>query len=288
MEQAIQEMASSLTDNEPASSFFLDLPSELRNKIYYQALGNSTIHAYPTWGREYVEPRLLYLKPDWPFMGLVLTCKQVHNEASYILYQHGHFQIYMSAMLHSSIQCFDLPRNIRKRYGRHFDFIRNIHVDIGWLNPFDQSYPAYLPNRPRFPSGSIHDLCDAITGFRRLKAIRIRWLRYSTPLLGLQRARADTDSTLNVLEPFVQLQHKHPGLSIEIQIGQKMYRYEGGPSDSWDSSSTLEEYTAEALALMSRILKILVAKRAVLELTRSNGQEAIESPISLLRKELRR
>ncbi len=211
-------MASSSTVNQQAPLGFLDLPGEVRNQIYRHALRRSVIHANHPWSRcpEFKAPPR---KPKWPFLGLLLTCKEIHREASYILYQHGHVQVYAAAS-NFSIECFNLSTEIGKRFERNVDSVKNVQVNIGWL----------VCNRhggfPLWPSTSVRTLCNALVKLPCLQTVKIIWLCFdSDRKLWLKYARPDDELHGKLMQPFARLQEKLPGLRVKVETGQSLKEY---------------------------------------------------------------
>ena len=217
-------MASSLTVNQRAPSRFLDLPGEVRNRIYYHAFGNAIIQTDQASIIHRAPP-----KPEWwPFIGLVLSCKQIHHEASSILYRHGHLHIY-AGLFHLCIKHFDLTFRLDERYERHLEQIENLHVDIGW----------------RSHTGTQQALLPAIDKLGHVKTITIKW-----PFLDSWRPAPKHSFVKNellrlLLRPFVRLQAKSPEMKIEVETGLKGHGLEAGLKSSWDTTMGLEEYMAK-------------------------------------------
>lgn len=82
MELANQDMASSLTVGQQACFSFLHLPAEVRNRIYYHALSNATIHSDKPWSLRLSEFGRARLKSERPSISLLLTCNQVYNRGT--------------------------------------------------------------------------------------------------------------------------------------------------------------------------------------------------------------
>ena len=249
MELANQDMASSMTINQQAPFLFLDLPAEVRNMIYYHALSNCTIYAGHAWPLKYIDSSHLHLESERPSIDLLLACKQIHREASYILYKYGHVHICIAA----SYPIADVELCFGKRYERHLELVRNLQIEIG----VPDFYTLFRLPRPRiFPSSELPRLCNAVANLRSVRALKIRWV---PPQGGpmeqwvqeLPRARKKICHLL--LQPFVGLQAKVPELRIEIETGRRVSRYEGGLKVSWNSSMGLEDYMAKELAGVSEI-----------------------------------
>lgn len=131
MELANQDMASSLTVDQQACFSFLHLPAEVRNRIYYHALSNFTIYSDQPWWLRLSDFGPALFKSERPSISLLLTCNQVYNEASYILYQYGYLRIHVAASLYS-FECVKLSFDIGKRYERQLNLVRNLQIEIGW------------------------------------------------------------------------------------------------------------------------------------------------------------
>ncbi len=207
-------MASSSTVNQRALSGFLDLPGEVRNEIYRYALRRSVLHADHPWSR-YLAFKKRPAKPKWPFLGLLLTCKEIHREASDILYQYGHLQIYAAAS-NFTIKSLNFPIDIGKRCERHLDSVKNVQVHIGWL--------VFRRIRRLFSSpSSIRILCNALVKLPCLKTIRIIWLCCDQGRrLWLKHARPGDELFTELMYYFACVQEQLPGLRVEIEIGQSL------------------------------------------------------------------
>ncbi len=250
MELANQDMASSMTIKQQAPFLFLDLPAEVRNMIYYHALGNCTIHAGQVWPLKYIDSSHLHLKSIRPFIGFLLSCKQIHMEASYILYKYGHVHIYIAAS-HFPIKDVELP--LGKRYERHLDLVRTLHIEIR----LPDCYTFFHPPQPRIlPPSELRRLCDAVANLRGVRTLKLRW---GPPQGGLleqwvqERPRARKQYLCSLLQPFVWLQAKVPELRIEIETRRRISWYRGDLRVSWDSSMGLEDYMAKEFADVSEI-----------------------------------
>ena len=169
MEPVKQNMAafSPITQRPPFR--FLDLPGEIRNRIYHQALSNFVIHVDLPW-----PIRFILEKREWPFIGLLLACKTIRYEASYTLHRHGRLRAHV-AMSDLPFEGLNFASDIRKEHKRHVDFIRNLEVDLGWL----QHHGIEPVREPDFPpidsSGATQTFCNAIADLPRLDTVTIRW-----------------------------------------------------------------------------------------------------------------
>ena len=238
-------MASSLTVVPQACFSFLHLPAEVRNRIYYHALSNFTIHSDNPWSLRLSDFWRARSKSDGPSISLLLTCNQVYNEASYILYQYGHLQIHVVASNYPT-EVVNLSFDIGKRYARQFNLVKNLQIEIGWKDwkpflYFSDGADGLLPN----PSSKLPALCDAIANLCHLKTIRIRWFSIRD---GMRHVKAKQEYCRWLLQPVCSLRARFPGLRIEIETGQRMCQYGGGQRKSWDSVLELEEYMAKELA----------------------------------------
>ena len=221
-------MASSLTVNQRAPSCFLDLPGEVRNRIYYHALGNAIIQTNQPLNSSRAPP-----KPEWwPFLGLVLTCKQIHHEASSILYQYGHLHIY-AGLSDLSPEHSGFTFHLDKRYERHLSQVENLHVKIGWL----------------LHTGTQQALLPAIDKLGHVKTITIKWIFVDSRRPVPKHPDLENELLRMLLQPFVRLQAKNPELRIEIETGFKGHGREPGLKTSWDINMGLEEYTAKELVV---------------------------------------
>ena len=207
-------MASLSTVNQRAPLGFLDLPGEVRNEIYRHALRRSVLQADHPWAR-YLAFKKRPAKPKWPFLGLLLTCKGIHREASGILYQYGHLQIYAPAC-NFTIECINFPIDIGKRYERHLSSVKNVQVHIGWMI-------CRRFRRLFWPPSSIRILCNALVKLPCLKTIRIIWLCHDQGRrLWLKHARPGDELYTELINPFAWLQEQLPGLTVEIETGQSL------------------------------------------------------------------
>ena len=218
MELANQDMASSMIINQQAPFLFLNLPSEVHNMIYYHAFSNSTVHAGQPWPLKYFDSSHLHLTTEWPSIGFLLACKQIHMEASYILYKYGHAHICIAA-LHYPIE--DVEFSFGKRHGRHLDLVRNLQIEIGLRNLRD-FFPPDHRILPSNPASKLSELCDTVANLRGVRTLKIRWGPHQGGLLGqsLQTwSRVRIEYCRSLLQPFVALQVKVPELRIEIETG---------------------------------------------------------------------
>lgn len=199
-------MASSLTVNQQAPSLFLNLPAEVRDRVYYHALDNSIIRTdrpYPLGYDDFGHSRS---KSEWPYTGLLLTCNQIHNEASYILYRYGYLQIRVVGP-GPKIERPSLFFDIGKRYERHFNLVRNLRIEIDWQDRrryWDDSSMGFNLNYVfHFIMTTISTLCDAVAKLRHLKTIKIRWPALKGPHWGQRYMKARHEYCRLLLQPFV-------------------------------------------------------------------------------------
>ena len=130
-------MASSLTVNQQTPFLFLDFPAEVRNRVYYHALGNSILRADRPCPLQYSFPfqdlGFTPSKSERPYIGLLLTCKQIYDEAYYILHQYGCLQIRVV-----SPSCkFDgshLWFHVGSKYEPHLNLVRNLRIEFDRQN----------------------------------------------------------------------------------------------------------------------------------------------------------
>lgn len=200
------KMGSSLTLIQQAPIAFFDLPGGVRNRIYYYALGSSSIHAIKSWPLRYRGPYRPRFNSEWPSIGLLLSCKRIHNEAAFILYQYVHLHIYMVPSKYP-LSPASVNDVIGKRYERHCDLIKNLQIEVDWSEhtraDFFNHPDASIPQ----PS-DIQALCDAIADLRHLKVTRIRWACFQGWPGSHRHKRPEDVHCRELLQPFVRLRAK--------------------------------------------------------------------------------
>ena len=130
---------------------------------------------------------------------------------------------------------------------------------MGWVD-FGGSWN--YPGDFFYPSSNIPSLCDAVAKLRGVKTIRIIWVSLQGRPQGRLRqkdAKARVEYCRSPLQPFIWLRAKVLELTVEIETGRRMYRYEGGLKKSWESGMELEKCMPEKLADVLKIPKSQVS-----------------------------
>lgn len=229
MELANQDMASSLTGNKQAPFRFLDLPAEVRNRIYYYALGNFIIRTGRPYPRQHYDPGHPRSKSEWPHIGFLLTCKKFYNEAPCLLNLYWHLQLRLATLSPESGRPY-LFFDIGTRYERHFNLIRNLRIEVDWRdkNCFRNDSEMYSNLDRDFHSllTNISTLCEAMAKIRHLKTITIHSVRDLPPVTtrlalqgtywGPRYVRARHEYCRFLLQLFLGLRARVPELRIGI------------------------------------------------------------------------
>lgn len=113
----VEDELSRLAISIPTEPFrFLDLPSELRNRVYHDVL--------------FSKPEYRSVKRRSSRIACLLVSKRMHGEAAYVLYTTQKFKVF-------PVQVFDAPPTVVELPPRYQAFVANLEMIVGpsWKDP---------------------------------------------------------------------------------------------------------------------------------------------------------
>ncbi len=218
----------SLHDPEPSFPV-LRLPADIRNIIYQYTLTLDPLKGAELWRPKNGGFTTEDARRIRPSLQLLRLSKQMHHEASYILFQHGHVCIDVSGM--NSNKSADQVA-LATVYLKSIQRIRHVIIRIIWFR---------FPDWDSMPNSELRLLCEALPAFTSLQTLDIRFLGSSKYIRGdaaYQCPKAPSFGRL--LQPLENFYASHPDLRFEVREEDPYWKPK--PLVSYDLLLELEVY----------------------------------------------
>lgn len=195
----------SLSNPEPSFPF-LRLPADIRNIIYQYTLTLDPLKGAELWrpkNRGFTTEDARRIRPS---LQLLRLSKQIHHEASYILFQYGHVCIDVGVM--NSNKSADQVA-LATVYLKSIQRIRHVIIRIIWFR---------YPDWDSMPTSELRLLCDALPTFTSLQTLDIRFLGSSKYIRGDAAYKCPkTPAFGRLLQPLENFYASHPDLRFEVR-----------------------------------------------------------------------
>jgi len=195
-----------LSDGDKQPFAFLRLPADIRYIIYEYTLTLSPIDCRKIWREKYASNKIEDERRERPSLQLLLTSKQIHCEASHILFRLGRFCIDIDLMnkYNSPDQCA-----LEMAYSKSVKRIRHILIRIIWYGFLEWD---------NMLSSELSLFCDALPILTNLQTVGIRFLCLSKYVRGDEAYKPCTKAGFSrILQPLKDFHAKHLDLRFEIR-----------------------------------------------------------------------